>query len=794
MKIAIVGPSPVPFTIGGIENLQWGLCEAINKLTPHQCELIKLPSKELSFWDLIETYYSFYTLDVSHFDMVIYSKYPGWMVQHPKCICYMAHCLRGLYDTYHLMNLPYDIKKGNSYVDCVVDYMDKNFLPHNLDDFFKLLFSLKKETVPEEYYMFPGPFIRKIIGYLDRWGLQKNKNAAYYSISKTVSDRKEYFPENVNVDVVYPPTTLKDYSSGDYNYIFMVSRLDGPKRIDMLIRAMKHVKSNVKLYIAGTGPEKAKLEKLAEKDDRITFLGFVTDDDVEKYYSNSLVIPYFPYDEDYGLITIEAMLHKKPVITTVDAGGPTEFVHNGETGYVVKFDEVSIAEKIDYFANNPEEAKRMGNNAYNEVKDITWQSVVDGVLHNLNEKNDRTREKRKKLTVTSTFPIYPPQGGGQARIYNLYKAVAQKYDVEIVSFAGYQKESYEGLIAEGVKEIRIPQSKEHFEGEMKIQMQIGETPISDIAMITEAEKTGQYCKKLNKSIQDCDIVIVSHPYLYYVAKKYMKGKKFVYEAHNVEYLMKKAVLPSNHKYAEKLISLVHEIEKECCEKSEFIMTCSEEDKLKLSELYGVPIEKMIVVPNGVDVSATKFVDIKKRLENKNKENLANQKIGLFMGSWHGPNLEACEYIFKIAEQCPDVVFLLMGSQCMYFEQHKNEYEIPDNVGFFGLVSEEEKLKVFETVDFALNPMMSGSGTNLKMFDYMSAGIPVITTSFGTRGIENTEGLIVAEIEEMPNVINKFVLEENLRKINSARKVVEDVFDWKIISLKILERLNLITKI
>ena len=65
MKIAVIGPSPVPFTIGGIENLMWGLCETINQTTEHQCELIKLPSRELNFWDLIETYYSFYKLDVS---------------------------------------------------------------------------------------------------------------------------------------------------------------------------------------------------------------------------------------------------------------------------------------------------------------------------------------------------------------------------------------------------------------------------------------------------------------------------------------------------------------------------------------------------------------------------------------------------------------------------------------------------------------------------------------------------------------------------------------------------------
>ena len=76
------------------------------------------------------------------------------------------------------------------------------------------------------------------------------------AISNTVKNRKDYFPEYANVDVVYPPTILKECNTGDSKHIFFCSRLDAPKRIDMLVRAMKHVKSDVKLYIAGTGPER----------------------------------------------------------------------------------------------------------------------------------------------------------------------------------------------------------------------------------------------------------------------------------------------------------------------------------------------------------------------------------------------------------------------------------------------------------------------------------------------------------------------------------------------------------
>ena len=54
MDIAIVAPCPIPYMIGGAENLWRGLQDHLNEHTSHQAELIKLPSRELEFWDLID--------------------------------------------------------------------------------------------------------------------------------------------------------------------------------------------------------------------------------------------------------------------------------------------------------------------------------------------------------------------------------------------------------------------------------------------------------------------------------------------------------------------------------------------------------------------------------------------------------------------------------------------------------------------------------------------------------------------------------------------------------------------
>ena len=788
MKIAILGPSPVPFTIGGVENLLWSLCETINQKTEHNAELIKVPIKEDSFWNLLESYYAFYKLDLKHFDAVICTKYPSWMIEHSNCIYYMPHCLRGLYDTYHFMNLPLEVKRGNSKIDYVLEYMEDNLMPFSLDSFFDMLFSLRDDkAIPEEYFAFPGPFIRRIIHYLDNYGMSKNMPKVFYAISQTVKNRTDYFPENAQVEVVYPAPALKDYGCGEYDYVFMISRLDAPKRIDILIKAMKYVKSGVKLLIAGTGPQETELRALAKGNDNIKFLGFVNDDEAEELYANCLVVPYFPYDEDYGYITVETMLHKKPVITTVDAGGPTEFVENNKTGFICKTDAKDIAKKIDFFAENKQEAKRMGENAYNLVKQITWEAGVEKLLNVENMKKLDTKSclDRKKIVVTSSFSVYPPLNGGQARIFNLYKEVAKKHDVEIISLAAGDMQMQSKIIAPGLTEIVIPKSIRHQEQEWeKIEKKLG-VPASDIATIVLSGETSEYGRVLSKATQGADLIVVSHPYLYREVEKLNIDCPIVYESHNVEYEMKKAVLPSS-KFAKECLKMVYEVEKKCGQDSAFIMTCSEDDIVKLCDIYGLNKELMVEVPNGVNCRETIFTNSLSRNDNKKSLGLDNEFLALFMGSWHGPNLEACEFIFELADQCPNVTFLLMGSQCNYFAKRK----IPSNVGMLGIVSESEKNRIFSVVDVALNPMVSGSGTNLKMFDYMSAGIPVITTEFGTRGISDKEIFYIADsIENMKECLEDFDISIAMKKAERARKYVETHYDWSVIAEKLCAKID-----
>ena len=105
-----------------------------------------------------------------------------------------------------------------------------------------------------------------------------------------------------------------------------------------------------------------------------------------------------------------------------------------------------------------------------------------------------------------------------------------------------------------------------------------------------------------------------------------------------------------------------------------------------------------------------------------------------------------------------------------------------NVILLNQISDAEKLQLYELADIALNPMMSGSGTNIKMLDYMAAGLPIISTPVGARGLnlENYSDAIICNISEFPLQIKKILKDKELytRISCNGRKLVKEKYDWK----------------
>ena len=167
------------------------------------------------------------------------------------------------------------------------------------------------------------------------------------------------------------------------DYLLSVGRLEAVKRVDLVLRAMSHAPPPVSLVVAGTGTMRPALESLAAElgvSDRVRFLGEVADDEIVRLYSGALGVIFPPYDEDYGYVTLEAFLSGKPVITTTDAGGPTEFVEDGVNGWVAVPDPAAIGAAIGALAANRVQAAAFGAAGRARARAITWDGVIDRLL------------------------------------------------------------------------------------------------------------------------------------------------------------------------------------------------------------------------------------------------------------------------------------------------------------------------------------------------------------------------------------------------------------------------------
>lgn len=181
---------------------------------------------------------------------------------------------------------------------------------------------------------------------LRKWDLRASQQPNYYiANSRLVASRirKIYGRE---AHVIPPPIDVNRFhmSSEIDDYYLVLSRLMPYKRIDLAIEACKRM--NRRLVVIGDGPDRARLEKLA--DDRIEFLGRQSDA-VVNYYAARCRALLFPGEEDFGMAPLEANAAGRPVIA-YRGGGAVETVEEGKTG--VFFDQPecrALSEAIEKF-------------------------------------------------------------------------------------------------------------------------------------------------------------------------------------------------------------------------------------------------------------------------------------------------------------------------------------------------------------------------------------------------------------------------------------------------------------
>ncbi len=154
--------------------------------------------------------------------------------------------------------------------------------------------------------------------------------------------------------------------------VLCVGRLVGYKGVEVLIRAFANI--NARLLIVGTGPLEGSLKLLAQKTnvaDRVEFAGHVPDEELASYYHGAelFVLPSVSNAEMFGIVQLEAMACRKPVISTNLPTGVPWVNEHGKTGLVVPPGDVeALAESIRYLLANPARRQEMGEAGRSRVE------------------------------------------------------------------------------------------------------------------------------------------------------------------------------------------------------------------------------------------------------------------------------------------------------------------------------------------------------------------------------------------------------------------------------------------
>jgi glycosyltransferase involved in cell wall biosynthesis len=323
----------VPFERGGTEIFADGLVAALRE-AGHETELVTVPFKWYPGERVLTQAFLWRLLDLEEsngrpIDAVIATKFPSYVVRHPNKVVWLLHQFRQAWD------------------------LDRTELGQ---------FS---ESAQDRA-------LRRKVLELDRVSLGESKKI--FTTSSIVAGRLR---DSVGLDaeVLAPPPAPLAFHCEEYgDFILSVNRLDRAKRIDLLIEAAARV-PDVRVVIAGDGPDRERLEQLANGN--VEFVGRVSDAELADLYARCRAVYYAPVNEDYGLVPYEAFLSDKPVITTTDAGGPLDIVHDGKTGRVVAptVDELSRALRF-----SDHEARSLGHAGHEIASSVTWSRCVERLL------------------------------------------------------------------------------------------------------------------------------------------------------------------------------------------------------------------------------------------------------------------------------------------------------------------------------------------------------------------------------------------------------------------------------
>lgn len=228
--------------------------------------------------------------------------------------------------------------------------------------------------------------------------------------------------------------------------------------------------------------------------------------------------------------------------------------------------------------------------------------------------------------------------------------------------------------------------------------------------------------------------------------------------------------------------LVRVAERYVVRRVDHVFACSELNREEFIRSYACSPAKVSVVPNGVDAELWRVPAATAGCDPAHLAPLAGRTTLFFMGKLdYQPNEQAVSFLLEklmptLEQKAPGrFALLICGGP-------KPNIKAPPHVVFTGRVP--DVVPYIQCATICLAPISTGSGTRLKILEYMAAGKPVISTAKGAEGICGNPGehLELAEMAWFADAVIKLAGDPKkaAQLGDAAKSLVENHYDWRVI--------------
>lgn len=252
------------------------------------------------------------------------------------------------------------------------------------------LVSLRGSDVPfySEKYIWLDRFffwwISRIIWFKAQMVITNSQGLKDLALKTAPKQKINVIYNGVDTDKFKP---IKGNRSKDL-IIISTSRIIKRKGVDKLLIGFKQfvekfqTANKVKLILIGDGEMRFELERMVEDSnlsDCVEFLGPISRNQMPIYYHQADIFALPSLNEGMSNSLLEAMASGLAIMTT-DTGGTRELVDEKNGLIIKKDDSHDIAQKIEYFFNNPKKVSEMKKNSREKIKKMSWKMMADQYL------------------------------------------------------------------------------------------------------------------------------------------------------------------------------------------------------------------------------------------------------------------------------------------------------------------------------------------------------------------------------------------------------------------------------